>query len=68
MLATVNAFFLKHLLFVQKMKLYKISQQNQTELVVAAITDILMNASDGGNVLLVLPNQQVKAKVPCQPN
>jgi len=38
------------------------------EFVVSAITDILLNASDGGQISLVIPKQALKGKVPCQPS
>jgi len=57
-IATVQAFFLKHLIFVKKVKIHNHQQvyAQQDECLAAAITDILMNASNGGDkIVLVLP-------------
>ena len=57
-LATVQAFFLKHLLFVQKQKLTSINVGSRNNYIASAITDILLNSASGnpsGTVVLVLP-------------
>ena len=57
-LATVQAFFLKHLLFVQKQKLTSINVGSRNNYIASAITDILLNSASGnpsGAVVLVLP-------------
>ena len=46
-LATVQAFFLKHLLFVQKQTLHNVNMQMRYSLLSSAITDILLNAASG---------------------
>ena len=45
-LATVQAFFLKHLLYLAKIDLTKINLAKRENYLSAAITDILVNASD----------------------
>ena len=57
-LATVQAFFLKHLLFVQKQTLNNINLMTRNNILASAITDILLNSASGnpsGAVQLVLP-------------
>ena len=57
-LATVQAFFLKHLLFVQKQRLTNINLAQRNCYIASAITDILLNAASGnpsGTVQLVVP-------------
>ena len=57
-LATVQAFFLKHLLFVQKQTLTNINLMTRNNVIASAITDILLNSASGnpsGAVQLVLP-------------
>lgn len=74
-LATVNAFFLKHLLFGAKMPLHYLNQKNfsgqiQTCLALA-ISDILYNASNDGqtNINLVIPQGTITNKnAPIQPH
>ena len=72
-LATVQAFFLKHLLYGAKMSLPYLSQRNMSNQVhiclILALADILINASNEGEttVTLVIPNGQVTRKQPIQP-
>ena len=73
-IATVQAFFLKHLLFVQKQKLTGLSLQLKNNCIASAIADILLNAASGnpsGAVNLVVPRgaQGLRANpTPCQPS
>ena len=46
-LATVQAFFLKHLLYVQKQTLTNINMMTRNNIIASAITDILLNSASG---------------------
>lgn len=69
-LATVQAFFLKHLIFGAKMSLHYLDEKNFTNTVqnclALAISDILYNASNDGEtkVTLVIPNQTATSNSP----
>ena len=57
LLATVHAFYLKHLLFVNKVNINLITKQHQENFIASAITDTLMNAASetkSGDVTLVV--------------
>lgn len=57
MLATVHAFYLKNLLFVNKVNINLITKQHQENFIASAITDTLMNAASetkSGDVTLVV--------------
>jgi ubiquitin carboxyl-terminal hydrolase MINDY-3/4 len=58
-LAAVQAFFLKHLLFVTQTKITDVNKDARENLVVAALSDILLNAtSETGSkrVVIVIPS------------
>ena len=67
-LATVNAFFLKHLLFGNKMPIHYLDQKNFSgqiqNCLALAISDILYNSSNDSetNVTLVIPQGTVTSK------
>ena len=57
LLATVHAFYLKHLLFVNKVNINLIRKQHQENFIASAITDIFINAASvtkSGDVTLVI--------------
>jgi hypothetical protein len=57
LLATVHAFYLKNLLFVNKVNINLITKQHQENFIASAITDTLMNAASetkSGDVTLVV--------------
>lgn len=60
-IATVNAFYLKHLLYGHKRKLDDSSVFK--ECLASAITDVLLNASNGNQVCLAVPKSMLKGQV-----
>lgn len=66
LLATVHAFYLKHLLFVNKLNLNQITKQHQENFIVAAITDTLLNAASEtktGDVTLAVGQGAKSSKI-----
>ena len=55
-LATVNAFFLKHLIFVNQIKPNQVTSQMQKDFIASALTDILLNsAATSSSVIIAIP-------------